>query len=131
MADKTFNDAACCPDDVPSAGLPVYDPEKITYCNTDTNTQWVKACLFYVDEALVVTETEIYNVDTGFKCGEAIPAYDIERYEYCNQDTGTKWMKVVRYVTVNSVTTEEVLSDTDLGVPCLDAQVIISEYCIK
>ena len=106
------------------------DVEKITYCNSDTNTQWVKACVFTISPDGEVTESLLYDNDTGMVCGQALPVFDIETFEYCNLETGTLWKKVCRFVTINGETTEDVLSDINLNLPCIDPIVVESNYCI-
>lgn len=109
------------------------DPEKIVYCNTDTNTQWVKTCVFTVDVDNVVTVEVMSDDDTGFACGAAIPQFDIEVLEYCNPATETKWIKHFRFTTsvVSGavVTTEETISDVDTGFPCADPIIFEQEFC--
>jgi hypothetical protein len=109
---------------------PTPDVEKIHYCNTDTNTQWLKVCVYSFDEDGTPVETILSDQDTGFACGQGLPVYDIEKYEYCNPDTGTKWLKVCRYVTIEGVTVEEEISNVDLGFPCADPIVVEKSYCV-
>lgn len=110
--------------DGPSADGPndptAVDPEIITYCNTDTGTQFIKTVVFTIAGDGTVSESVMSDDDTGFLCGTALPTYDIEKIGYCNTDTGTTWTKICRYVTTDGVTTEELISETDTGKPCIE-----------
>ena len=133
------DDCSVCPapeyyvSPLPNTSIPNYDVEKITYCNTDTNTQWVKTCVFTIGLDGVVAITTLSDDDTGFECGAAIPQFDIEVMEYCNPITETKWIKHFRFVTsaVGGVvtTTEETIKDTDTGFPCVDPIIVENNYC--
>ena len=119
------------PENIPPA--PTYDVEKLTYCNPDTNTQWVKTCVFTIGADGAVITTTLSDDDTGFVCGAAIPQYDIEEYEVCNPLTGTKHIIFHRFVTALAggviTTTEEIVKDVDTGFPCVEPIIVETDYC--
>jgi len=95
--------------------------EKITYCNLDTDTHWIKVCSYSIDASGTPVETVLSESDTGIPCDEFPPTPpQIEKISYCNDLTKTTWIKVCAYAfnSTTGVTTETVLSETDSGVPC-------------
>lgn len=60
----------------------------------------------------------------GFNMGEASNRPDVEKYEYCNPVTNTKWLRVCSYTANDAgVVTESILSDTDTGFPCVEGEI--------
>lgn len=57
---------------------------------------------------------------------------DVEKYEYCNPDTGTKWVKVCSYTAdENGVVSQNVLDEFDTGFSCIAGYSFEESYCVK
>lgn len=96
---------------------PTPDVEKITYCNEDTDTQWVKTCTYKFDaDGNTIEEIIGVPMDLGISCSEPVP--DIEKNEYCSADTDTIWIEECFYQTEDGVVTKSVLDNYDTGRPC-------------
>ena len=86
--------------------------------------------------------SEVVNVTAYYTDGTVVEGYtgewgvcqnpqvDIEKFEYCNLQTGTKWIRECQYVTIGVVTTKTTLDEFDTGFPCIDSVVIQNEYCV-
>ena len=106
---------------LPSATNPFPQVQKITYCNADTNTQWVKVCVFDTEtpnDLTSITETLQSETDLGVSCEDI--ASDVEIIDRCDEDTGTLWFKTYFFTFDNDGNpTEHILSDwSDSGIKC-------------
>lgn len=95
----------------------------ISYCNTSTETQWMKVVSYVFDDFGVPTEIVLSDTDLGVPCVGPTP--DIERLDVCvNGEKAVRWIKFV--TDEFNVTTSVVLSETLLGVPCVCTPTISS-----
>ena len=88
-----------------------------------TGVETIKVTAYYTDGTI----EENYSGPWGV-CEN--PQVDIEKFEYCNLETGTKWIRECQYITIGTVTTKNILDEFDTGFPCVDSIVIENEYCI-
>lgn len=57
---------------------------------------------------------------------------DVEKYEYCNPETGTKWLKVCSYTAdEDGVVSQNVLDEFDTGFSCIEGYSFEESYCVK
>ena len=98
-------------------------PQKVVYCNEDTDTHWIKVCVYtFTDPAnpLTIVETIISEADTGVPCAEPIDQADVDYQTTCNTDTGTTFIRSVMNTIIDGTPVETVLSDwSDTGLPCV------------
>lgn len=109
------------------------DVEKITYCNPDTDTQWVKVCTYTFDSDGNPTETIFSDTNTGLVCGTE---FEIRTKERCDPVTNTIWEQ--DYVITltdpedpSSIVETQVGSEHDTGVECNKEQEHAFDVCTK
>ena len=56
--------------------------ERLTWCNPDTQTKWIRVLQYRVSASGAVTETIVSDTDTGFPCSE----YTVIENVYCVTD---------------------------------------------
>lgn len=89
----------------------------------DTLQETVNVTAYYTDGTIEENYTGEWSVCEN-------PQVDIEKFEYCNLTTGTKWIRECQYVTIGTETTKTVLDEFDTGFPCVQAFVIENNYCV-
>lgn len=102
--------------------------QKITYCDEETNTHWIKVCTYTFDSTTNTMVEEILSeTDTWRPCDLQAPTVDIERVQVCDVVTKTLHERVYAYTTIydnedlddsNPTTNEVLVSDIDLWIPC-------------
>ncbi len=100
---------------------------KVFLCKVTADEQGaedvVKAIAYYTDGTVVPDYTGEWGVCEN-------PQVDIEKFEYCNLETGTKWIRECQYITIGTETTKTVLDEFDTGFPCVESIIIENEYCV-
>ena len=88
-----------------------------------TGVETVTVTAYYTDGSIEENYTGEWGVCEN-------PQVDIEKFEYCNLETGTKWIRECQYVTIGTETKKTVLDEFDTGFPCVQSIVIENEYCV-